>query len=303
MHPFHVGNTLTRITLMRTYSANLVKEFYASIALDENELEKPADFADDGLNVFLNGKKFVVKATDLGSLLKVEYEEGEYEILEGYDPSFLWEIIIGKKERYSSKSYASFIKSPQIRILHYFIASTIHGRSGSFSYAEGDEPESGPTRKSPTLKPKNEEESNEGTKVIRSFNDDSSQHDEAQPDKPSPTNFEEILIMAVFHQMVREEEAEREGAKGKAQKQASPRDSPKLVHATKKSEQSDKRKGKTAASTEDKPKPIGKGRKTMATKTKILKRRKSSRIVDKAKPSVKSSVQDLFLISDKSSSY
>ncbi|WRX17142.1 hypothetical protein QQP08_009629 [Theobroma cacao] len=117
-----------------TYSASLVKEFYASIAQDENELEDPEDFVIDGLNVFLNGKEFVVTASNLASLFKVECNEGDYEIFEDYDPSSLWEIITGKKERYSSKSYASFIKSPQIRILHYFIASTIHGRSGSFSY-------------------------------------------------------------------------------------------------------------------------------------------------------------------------
>lgn len=53
----------------RTYSASLVKEFYASIALDENELE---DFVHDGLNVFLNGKEFVVWAIDLGNMLKVK---------------------------------------------------------------------------------------------------------------------------------------------------------------------------------------------------------------------------------------
>ncbi|WRX22572.1 hypothetical protein QQP08_015059 [Theobroma cacao] len=118
----------------RTYSDSLVKEFYASIALDKNELEELKDFINDGLNVFLNGKEFVVTTTDLGNLLKIECEEGDYEISENYDFSSLWEIIIGKKEKYSSKSYASFIKSPQIRILYYFIAENIHGRNGSFSY-------------------------------------------------------------------------------------------------------------------------------------------------------------------------
>ncbi|WRX11770.1 hypothetical protein QQP08_004257 [Theobroma cacao] len=118
----------------KTYSASLVKEFYASIALDENELEDLEDFINDGLNVFLNGKEFVVTAADLGSLLKIECKEGDYEILENYDPSSLWEIITRKKKRYSSKSNADLIKSPHIRILHYFIAANIHGRSGSFSY-------------------------------------------------------------------------------------------------------------------------------------------------------------------------
>ncbi|WRX25991.1 hypothetical protein QQP08_018478 [Theobroma cacao] len=119
---------------IRTYSASLVKEFYASIALDENELDNLEDFISDGLNVFLNGKEFVVTAVDLGSLLKIGCKEGDYEILENYDPSSLWEIITGKKERYSSRSYASLIKSPHIRILHYFITVNIHGRSGNFSY-------------------------------------------------------------------------------------------------------------------------------------------------------------------------
>lgn len=83
----------------RCYSASLVKEFYTSIALGKEELEDSDDYLDDGLNVFLNGKKFTVTAVDLGNLLKVECEEGEFEFAENYDPSSLWEIIIGSKEK------------------------------------------------------------------------------------------------------------------------------------------------------------------------------------------------------------
>ncbi|EOY03451.1 Uncharacterized protein TCM_018529 [Theobroma cacao] len=118
----------------RSYNANLVKEFYASITLDKDELEDSDDYIEDGLNVFLNGKEFTITAADLRNLLKIECDEGEFEFSENYDPSSLWKITIGKKEKYSSKSNVGLITSPQIRILHYFIAANIHGKSGSFSY-------------------------------------------------------------------------------------------------------------------------------------------------------------------------
>ncbi|WRX14200.1 Reverse transcriptase domain - like 10 [Theobroma cacao] len=73
-------------------------------------------------------------ADDLGNLLKVECEKGEFEFPEKYDPSSLREIIFGRKEKYSSKSNAGLITSPQIQILHYFVVANIHGRSGSLSY-------------------------------------------------------------------------------------------------------------------------------------------------------------------------
>ncbi|WRX22539.1 Reverse transcriptase [Theobroma cacao] len=118
----------------RSYRASLVKEFYASIALGDEELDDSDDYIENGLNVYLNGKEFVVIADDLGNLLKVECEEGEFEFPKKYDPSSLWEIITWKKEKYSSKSNAGLITSPQIRILHYFVAANIHGKSGSLSY-------------------------------------------------------------------------------------------------------------------------------------------------------------------------
>lgn len=118
----------------RSYSASLVKEFYSRIVVDKDELEEPDDYIDEGLNIFLNGKEFTVTATDLGSLFKIECEQGEFDFPENYDPSSLWEVITGKKEKYSSKSNAGLITSPQIRILHYFIATNVHGRGGSFSY-------------------------------------------------------------------------------------------------------------------------------------------------------------------------
>ncbi|KAK6267995.1 hypothetical protein QUC31_012155 [Theobroma cacao] len=99
-----------------------------------DELEEPDDYSDEGLNVFLNGKEFTVTVADLRELFKIECNEGEFEFLEKYDLSFLWEVIIGKKEKYSSKSNAGLIRSPQIRILHYFVTTNLHGRSGSLSY-------------------------------------------------------------------------------------------------------------------------------------------------------------------------
>ncbi|EOY09214.1 Uncharacterized protein TCM_024623 [Theobroma cacao] len=118
----------------RTYSASLVEEFYANVAIDKDELKDSNDYIDDGLNVYLNGKEFIVTVVDLGNLLKIESEDGDSEMPENYNPTSLWEIITERKEKYSSKSNAGLIKSLQVRILHYFIASNIHGRGGSFSY-------------------------------------------------------------------------------------------------------------------------------------------------------------------------
>ncbi|WRX25984.1 Retrotransposon gag domain - like 10 [Theobroma cacao] len=54
-------------------------------------------------NVFLNRKEIVLTTIDLGNLLKIECHVGEYEIPNEYDPLSLWEIIIGKKERSTTK--------------------------------------------------------------------------------------------------------------------------------------------------------------------------------------------------------
>ncbi|WRX24196.1 zinc finger protein [Theobroma cacao] len=118
----------------KSYSASLVKEFYSGIALKGKELVESDDYVEDGLTVYLNGKEFVVTTEDLGNLLRVECKEGEYEFHEKYDPSSLWEIITGRKEKYSLKSNSVLIVSSQIRILHYFIVANIQGRSGSLSY-------------------------------------------------------------------------------------------------------------------------------------------------------------------------
>ncbi|WRX08785.1 hypothetical protein QQP08_001272 [Theobroma cacao] len=98
------------------------------------ELIDSNDYDEDSLNVYLNKKEFIVTVEDLENLLEIECKEGEYELHEKYDPSSLWEIITGRKEKYSSKSNSSLIIIPQIRILHYFIAANIHGRSGNLSY-------------------------------------------------------------------------------------------------------------------------------------------------------------------------
>ncbi|WRX08842.1 hypothetical protein QQP08_001329 [Theobroma cacao] len=118
----------------RSYSPSLVKEFYSHIALKEKELAESDDYVEYGLNVYLNGKEFIVTVEDLGNLLEIEGEIGEFELPEKYDPSSLWEIITERKQKYSSKSNSGLIINPQIRILHYFIAANIQGRSGSFSY-------------------------------------------------------------------------------------------------------------------------------------------------------------------------
>ncbi|XP_021299993.1 uncharacterized protein LOC110428491 [Herrania umbratica] len=85
------------------------------------------------------------------------------------------------------------------------LTSTGQASENSDFQAEDNAPESGLVRKSPTPKPENEEKSNEGIEIVGSFNDNSPLHDEPQVEKPPPTNFEEILIRNVFHQMVKDE--------------------------------------------------------------------------------------------------
>ncbi|WRX10466.1 Reverse transcriptase [Theobroma cacao] len=133
-HVFKLHKALYGLKQAPRACASLVKEFYSSIVVDKDELEEPDDFSHEGLNVFLNGKEFTVTAADLGELLKIECNEGELEFPEKYDPSSLLEMITGKKEKYSSKSNVGLIISPQIRILHYFVAANLHGRNGSLSY-------------------------------------------------------------------------------------------------------------------------------------------------------------------------
>ncbi|XP_017973383.1 PREDICTED: uncharacterized protein LOC108661398 [Theobroma cacao] len=138
----------------------------------------------------------------------------------------------------------------------------------------------------------------EGTEILGSFDDISPPHDEPQPEQPSPPNFEEVSIMDIFHRMVKEEQAEKEVAKAKAQKPTSVKAFPESMQTIRQTDQSGKDKGKATAPTQKKPKPPGKGRKTMATKTKFLKRRKFSKIAEKAKPSTISSTQDPLQILD-----
>ncbi|EOY21501.1 Uncharacterized protein TCM_013170 [Theobroma cacao] len=51
----------------------------------------------------------------------------------------MWEVITGKREKFPSRSYTSEIKNAQLRILHYFIATILHGRSSSFSYVSAQD--------------------------------------------------------------------------------------------------------------------------------------------------------------------
>ncbi|EOY08686.1 Uncharacterized protein TCM_023726 [Theobroma cacao] len=118
---------------------------------------------------------------------------------------------------------------------------------------------------------------------------------EPQKKQPSPSNSVEVSIMDVFHQMVREEQVEKEAAKAHAQKSAF------IEPAHIAEEQSSKEKEKVAIAPQAKSKPSSKGMKIMATKTKFLKRRKSSNIAEKAKPLVICSPQDLLEVSNKSS--
>ncbi|EOY20292.1 Uncharacterized protein TCM_045746 [Theobroma cacao] len=140
-----------------------------------------------------------------------------------------------------------------------------------------------------------EKGSNKGTEVLGSLDGTSPPIQDPQPEpQPSPSPSEEVSIMGLFHQMVHEEQVEKEAAKVKTQQVTSA-----PTHTTKK--QTKKEKEKAIATPQAKSKPPGKGIKRMATKTKFLKRRKSSRITEKARPATISSPQEPLEVFDKSS--
>ncbi|WRX23084.1 Reverse transcriptase [Theobroma cacao] len=298
----------------RSYSASLVKEFYTSIAIDKDELEDSDDYIDDGLNVYLNGKEFVITATDLGNLLKIESEDGDYEMPENYDPTSLIDgkltdqgVRMQKIEKKLAK-LENVLKEKGKMPSEHVVANTFATPSpapagqdaeGSTFQAEGHESEVDQPRKSPSLEPQKEAKSEQGTEVLGSLGEIPPSHHKPQQEQFSPPNSVEVSIMDVFHQIVKEEQVEKETAKGKAQKLVSPKKSPKPALVTK--EQSGKGKEKVAATPQVKSEPSGIGMKTMATKTKIIKRLKSSKIVEKARSSAISSPQDPLEIPDKSS--
>ncbi|XP_017982356.1 PREDICTED: pollen-specific leucine-rich repeat extensin-like protein 1 [Theobroma cacao] len=151
----------------------------------------------------------------------------------------------------------------------------------------------------PMIDPKAELEkengSNKGTEVLGSLDGTFPPIQNPQPKpQPSPPHSEEVSIMGLFHQMVREEQAEKETAQTKTQQATSA-----LAQIVEK--QTEKGKEKTPVASQTKPKPSGKGIKRMAIETKFLKRRKSSRIAKKSKPATISSPQEPLKVSDKSS--
>ncbi|WRX16232.1 Integrase [Theobroma cacao] len=247
----------------RSYSAILVKEFYAHVALGEEELDDSDDCIDNGLNVFLNGKEFVVTADDLGNLLKVECEKGEFEFPEKYDPSSLWEIVTGRKEKYSSKSNAGS---------HTTIVDS--SETPSVALAQTASPilqikdfhlDVGQPAKTPSLELQDKGKSDQGTKVLESDQENAPTEPQLQPEpQPFPPHSEEVSIMGLFHQMVQEEQVEKEAVKGKAQQVA-------FTPAHRMKVKSGKGKQKVTAAPQPVTKPLTKGKKTMATKTTFLK--------------------------------
>ncbi|WRX18654.1 Reverse transcriptase [Theobroma cacao] len=131
----------------------------------------------------------------------------------------------------------------------------------------------------------------QGTEVVGS---------ETKKQQTSPPNSEEVSIIDIFHQMVKEEQAEKDTAMtetpkdgeyvGKGKKPAS---------ATRVKAKVGKAKATTAPPTE--AKPPTKEKKTMATKIAFLKRKKSSKLVEKFRPVSTSSPQSPILVLDKSS--
>ncbi|WRX18656.1 zinc finger protein [Theobroma cacao] len=131
----------------------------------------------------------------------------------------------------------------------------------------------------------------QGTKVVGS---------ETKKQQTSPPNSEEFSIMDIFHQMIKEGQGEKDTARTETQKDGEDvGKGKKSASATRVKAKEEKAKATVAPPTE--AKSPTKGRKTMATKTTFLKRRKSSKLVEKSRPVSTSSPQSPIPVSNKSS--
>ncbi|WRX20682.1 Reverse transcriptase [Theobroma cacao] len=128
--------------------------------------------------------------------------------------------------------------------------------------------------KTPSLELQSKNESEQGTEVVGS---------KTKKQQASPPNSEEISIMDIFHQMVREGQAEKDTARTETQKDGGDiGKGKKPTSAPRVKEKSGKEKATATPPTE--AKAPTKGKKTMATKIAFLNRRKSSRLAEKSKP-------------------
>ncbi|XP_017976403.1 PREDICTED: altered inheritance of mitochondria protein 21-like [Theobroma cacao] len=144
--------------------------------------------------------------------------------------------------------------------------------------------------KTSSPEPQSKNDSEQRTKVVGS---------ETKKQQTSPPNSEEVSIMDIFHQMVKEGQAEKNTARIETQKDGEDVEKGKQpTSATKVKAKAEKYKATITPPTE--AKPPTKGKKTMATKTTFLKRKKSSKLAKKSKPVSTSSLQSPIPVSDKS---
>ncbi|WRX15309.1 Reverse transcriptase [Theobroma cacao] len=324
----------------RSYSPSLVKEFYSGIALKEKELAESDDYVEDGLNVYLNGKEFIVTAEDLGNLLEIEGEIGRNGSLSYISLQDLWLMehafngvslnlgrfmiekmrsayrldkvnlpcgnvitsLVQKKGIWAKKYdinlvktrdqaiyYGNLIKKGYVLDGEKFLKTSKTGPRKNHNLPA--QPEEAPFRFSNeiifNLLMRIDEQ---GTKVATA---------ETEKQQASSPNSEKVSIMNIFHQMVREEQAEKDTIKIATQKDgANVRKGKKHASTPKLKAKTGKLEATTAPPAE--AKQPTKRRKTMATKTTFLKRRKSFRLTEKSKPVSASSPHSLIHISDKS---
>ncbi|WRX07826.1 Reverse transcriptase [Theobroma cacao] len=129
-----------------------------------------------------------------------------------------------------------------------------------------------PTKTS-SIEPQNKNDSEQGIEVVGS---------ETKKQQTSPPNSEEVSIMDIFYQMVKERQAEKDTAKTETQNDGEDvGKGKKFGSATKVKAKAEKAEATAASPIE--AKSLTKGRKTMATKTAFFKRRKSSRLPKKSR--------------------
>ena len=112
------------------YSPLLVNEFYSELIMHADEYENPVRFKSNNLYTFIDGQERIITESALGKLIGCEYYGELSELPSPYSVESVWDTLAYEL---GCKKMASNLKSLPLRFLHYFIASSIQCRTGSFA--------------------------------------------------------------------------------------------------------------------------------------------------------------------------
>ena len=112
------------------YSPLLVNEFYSGLIMHADEYENPVRFNSNNLYTFIDGQERIITESYLGKLIGFEYYDEPSELPSLYPVESVWDTLTREP---GCKKMISNLKSPPLRFLHHFIASSIQCRTGSFA--------------------------------------------------------------------------------------------------------------------------------------------------------------------------